>query len=74
VEIPLLGDRFVTQQQLFHVKAYVYSSRSISVQTSVDIPALKGMTWKFSTVERPKTSMGRWYMGAQGYQFSMSLM
>jgi hypothetical protein len=50
VEIPLLGDRFVTQQQLFHVKAYVYSSRSISVQTSVDIPALKGMTTEVWTL------------------------
>ncbi len=56
----LLGDRLVTQQQLFSVKAYVYSSRSTSTQSSVDIPPLKGMGWKFLTVERAKTSMGRW--------------
>ena len=60
VEILLLGDKPVTQQQLFEVKATAYSSRSISVQTSVLIPALKGMVCQFLTVERAKTSMGRW--------------
>ena len=60
VEILLLGDRFVTQQQLFEVKATAYSSRSTITQVSVDSPPLKGMSWKSLTVERAKTSMGRW--------------
>jgi hypothetical protein len=60
VEILLLGDKPVTQQQLFEVKATAYSSRSTITQSSVFIPALKGMTWKSLTVERAKTSMGRW--------------
>ena len=58
--ILLLGDnKSVTQQQPFSVKAYVYSSRSTSIQSSVDIPPLKGMGSKPLTVERAKTSKGR---------------
>jgi len=59
--ILLLGDnKSVTQQQPFSVKAYVYSSRSTIIQTSVAVAPLNGMGLKSLTDERAKVSMGRW--------------